>query len=150
MVATPYSEIIDLTMMRLTNYELDILKTTSPTNFNTYMTGFMVSGLSNFNNCAQNLSDRNDTTMTFNITLTDAEKDILSLLTSIQVMEKEIFDIRQIRGMIQDNSTAKRASEANLLKEKTSLYNTWKEECDIKKARYGLLNQNWETLFSNE
>ena len=136
--------------MRLTNYELDTLKTASPTNFNLYMTGFMVSGLSNFSNCAQNLSNRNDSTFTFNITLTDAEKDIIALLTSIQVLEKEIFDIRQIRSMVQDSSTARRASEANLLKEKMSLYNTWKEECDIKKARYGLSNQNWETLFSNE
>lgn len=149
-MATPYSEIIDLTMLRLTNYELDILEAASPTNFNTYMTGFMVSGLPNFSNCLQDLSNRNDITLTFNITLTDAEKDILSLLTSIQVMEKEIFDIRQIRSMVQDSSTAKRASEANALKEKVSLYNTWKEECDIKKARYGLSNQNWKTLFSNE
>ena len=101
MLATPYSDIIDLAMIRLTNYELDALKASSPTNFYTYMTGMLVSGIPNFTNCKQDLTDRNDTTMTFNITLTDAEKDILSLLTSIQVLEKEIFDIGRYEIVLQ-------------------------------------------------
>jgi len=52
--------------------------------------------------------------------------------------------------MIQDRSTANRASEANLLKEKQSLFNTLKEEADIKKSRYGLLSQDWESVFSTD
>ena len=149
-MATPYSDIFDLALMDLTSYELDKLNTLSPTNFLLYMTGLLVRAIPSFTNCLQDLSARNDTTQTFTIELTELEKDILASLVAVQVIKKEVFDIRQIRGMVQNGSDANRYSEANLLKEKLQLQSHLIELADKKKTDYGLSNQNWSTFYDTE
>lgn len=146
-MATPYSDIFDLALMDLTSYELDKLNTLSPTNFLTYMTGLLVRAIPSFTNCLQNLSARNDTTQTFTIELTEPEKDILASWVAVQVIKKEVFDIRQIRGMVQNGSDANRYSEANLLKEKMELQDRLIELADKKMTAYGLSNENWSTFY---
>ena len=78
MAGTPYSEIIDLALISIRDYKLDALYTSSPTNWATYLKGFLVRGLDNFDNCRQDLDNRNDSTATFNITLTSLEKGIVA------------------------------------------------------------------------
>ena len=152
MTPTPYTEIFDLVMMNLTSYELDSLlakldEDPADDSGLVYLTGFLVNAIPNFENCIKNLSDRDDEDMTFNIELDYQEKDILSCWTVIQILKKEIFDIRQIRGMIQNKSDANRYSEANLLKEKQNLCSHLIEDVDLKQTKYGLKRQNWETMY---
>lgn len=163
MTPTPYTEIFDLVMMSLTSYELDslldkledepsIVKTggTNPPNDDSglvYLTGFLVNAIPNFENCIKDLSDRDDDDMTFNMELDYNEKDILSCWTVIQILKKEIFDIRQIRGMIQNKSDANRYSEANLLKEKQNLCSHLIEDVDLKQTKYGIKHQDWGTMY---
>ena len=152
MTPTPYTEIFDLVMMSLTSYELDSLlakldEDPADDSGLVYLTGFLVNAIPNFENCIKNLSDRDDEDMTFNVELDYQEKDILSCWTVIQILKKEIFDIRQIRGMIQNKSDANRYSEANLLKEKQSLCSHLIEDVDLKQTKYGLKRQNWETMY---
>ena len=118
-------------------------------NYNTYMTGFLLRAIPSFSGCNQDLSDRNDTTMTFNITLTDAEKDILACLIAVQILKKEVHDIRQIRGMIK-NKDGERYSEANLLKEKMSLQDRLIELADKKKSEYDISNTDWDTFYDTD
>jgi hypothetical protein len=113
----------------------------------TYMTGLLVRAIPSFTNCLQNLSARNDTTQTFTIELTEPEKDILASWLAVQVIKKEVFDIRQIRGMVQNGSDANRYSEANLLKEKMELQDRLIELADKKMTAYGLSNENWSTFY---
>jgi hypothetical protein len=115
-------------------------------NYNTYMTGFLLRAIPSFSGCSQDLSDRNDTTMTFNIELTDAEKDILACLIAVQILKKEVHDIRQIRGMIK-NKDGERYSEANLLKEKMSLQDRLIELADKKKSEYDISNTDWPNFY---
>lgn len=149
-MATPYSDIFDLAQMDYSNYELDKLYTTSPTNFNLYMTGLLVRAIPSFTNCLKDLTQRSDTTQTFTINLTEAEMDVLASLIAVQIIKKEVFDIRQIRGMVQNGSDANRYSEANLLKEKLQLQSHLIELADKKKTDYGLSNQNWSTFYDTE
>lgn len=117
-------------------------------NYDQYMTGFLLRAIPSFNNCNQDLTDRNDTTFTFNITLTDAEKDILACLIAVQVLKKEVNDIRQIRGMIK-NKDGERYSEANLLKEKMALQDRLIELADKKMSAYDIANEDWSTFFES-
>lgn len=149
-MATAYSYIFDLAQMDYSNYELDSLYTASPTNFATYMTGLLVRAIPSFTNCLQDLTLRNDTTKTFTIDLTEKEKDILASLISLQVLKKEILDLRQIRAMVNNGSGANRPSEANLLKEKSQLKIQMMEEIDKKMTDYGLLNESWSTFYDTE
>jgi hypothetical protein len=119
-------------------------------NYDEYMTGFLIRSISSFNKtCRQDLSDRNDVTMTFNIELTDDEKDILACLVAVQVLKQEVFDIRQIRGMIK-NKDGERYSEANLLKEKMSLQDRLIELADKKKSEYDISNTDWDTFYDTD
>ena len=152
MTPTPYTEIFDLVMMSLTSYELDSLlakldEDPADDSGLVYLTGFLVNAIPNFENCIKDLSDRDDEDMTFNIELDYNEKDILSCWTVIQILKKEIFDIRQIRGMIQNKSDANRYSEANLLKEKQNLCSQLMEEADLKQTKYGIKHQDWENMY---
>lgn len=148
MTPTPYSDIFDLAQMDYSNYELDTLYTTSPTNFLLYMTGLLIRVIPSFTNCLQDLSQRNDSTQTFEIELTDAEKDILATLIAVQVIKKEVFTITQIRGMIQQGSEANRHSEGNLLKEKLNLQETLIQHVDEKMTKYGINNQDWTDFYN--
>jgi hypothetical protein len=152
MTPTPYTEIFDLVMMSLTNYELDSLlsgldDTPEDDSGLVYLTGFLVNAIPNFDNCVQDLSLRDDDDMTFDIELDYYEKDILACWTTIQILQKEIFDIRQIRGLIQNKSDANRYSEANNLKEKQNLKIELIEAVDLKQTKYGLRNQDWSSIY---
>jgi hypothetical protein len=136
MAGTPYSEIFDLALITLRDYKIDALYTLSPTNWATYLKGFMIRGLDNFDNCRQDLDDRNDTTNTFNITLTSLEKSIVADWMAIMWYDSELDDARQITGMIQDSKVAKRYSEANLLDSKAHRRAMKNEEVCKKMSRY--------------
>ena len=149
MTPTPYSDIFDLALTTLEDYELNNLLSLSEQNFMEYMTGFLVKAISNFDNCKQDLSDRNDETFTFNIELTHYEIDILSDWVAIQILKKEIFDIRQIRGMIQNKADANRHSEAPLLDKKILLQTSLIELVDKKQTDYGMKHQDWKAIYGN-
>lgn len=120
-------------------------------NYDTYMTGFLIAAIAEFSDfCNQDLTDRSDTTFTFNITLTPVEIDILARLIAVQIIKKEVHDIRQIRGMVQNDSSASRYSEANLLKEKLNLQRDLIELANKRMTAYELSGEDWSTFYDYE
>lgn len=107
------------------------------------MQGFMVRGLPSFTNCKKDLSNRDDEKRQFNIGLTDLEKSIIADWTVLSWLDKEINDVRQITGMMQNKVEANRFSEANLLKEKTSHKVQLQEDVNKKQTEYDFLNIPW-------
>ena len=105
--------------------------------------GFMIRGLSNFNNCKKKLDNRDDITRQFNEELNDLEKSILADYTVIMWLDKGINDVRQLTGMLQNKSEGRRLSEANLLKEKSALRISMREEVNKKQTDYSFSNVNW-------
>lgn len=107
------------------------------------MEGFMIRGLASFTNCKKNLSNRNDEARVFNEPLTDLEKSIIADWTVLCWLDKEINDVRQITGMMQNKVEANRYSEANLLKEKTNHKMQLQEDVNKKQTEYDFLNVPW-------
>ena len=144
-MATPYSSIFDLFLVSIQDYKIDNLYISSPTSFETYLKGFLIKGLINFTNCKQDLEDRNDTSNTFNITLTTTEQVILSNLMVIEWLTKEVNDIKQMQLHLQDGDF-KTYAEANNLKEKNALLTSTRENVDRQMNKYSYSNIDWTTL----
>ena len=142
-MATPYSDVIDLALVTIRDYKLDALYNQSPTDFAIYMEGFMMKAIPYFTNCLKDLSDRNETSKQFNETLGDDEIGILSDYTLCEWLKSEIFDTRQITGMMQNKKEGNRYSEANLLDKKIILKQTLLEDLDHRQTSYGLKNTPW-------
>ena len=140
---TSYDDIIDLALVSIEDYRLNKLSVNSPQDFKTVLDGFMIKGLSSFDNCAKDLTDRNDTQRQFNFVLSDIEKDILADYTIIAWLDKEINDTGQITGMLQNKNEATRYSEANNLKSKMDLRVIKNEDVSVKKSSYTLRNTPW-------
>ena len=146
-MATPYSSINELFLAGVQDYKLDLLyQSATPTSLDIYLIPFLRRGLINFKSCSKDLANRNDTTRTFNITLTDEEQVILSNLMIIEWLTKEVNDVRQMSLHIQNPSEFKTYAEANNLKEKTAHRNSLREEVDKQITQYTYNNLDWDTL----
>lgn len=140
---TSYDDILDLALVSIEDYHLNRLSVDSPKDFNIVLEGFMVRGLANFENCKHDLSNRNDEERVFNFELSEIEKSILADYTVIAWLDKEINDVRQITGMMQNNKEAHRYSEANNLNAKINRRNQLTEEVATKKTTYSFSKSNW-------
>ena len=141
---TSYDEIIDLALMSMEDYRLNKLFKDSEADFRLIMEGYMIRGLSNFDTCVQDLSERDDIAHHFNISLTDLEKSIIADWTVIMWLDKEINDTRQITAMLQNRNEAHRYSEANNLKAKADHRVQMVEDVKHKQSLYALKNTNWK------
>jgi hypothetical protein len=74
---TSYGEIYELFLAVVQDYKIDLLYASSTPTMEEYLKPFLIRAIAKFSNeCNQDLTDRNDTTRTFNIILTDHEKVI--------------------------------------------------------------------------
>lgn len=140
---TSYDDILDLALVSIEDYHLNRLAVDSPKDFNIVLEGFMVRGLANFENCRKDLSDRNDEERVFNCELSEIEKSIIADYTVVAWLDKEINDVRQITGMMQNNKEAHRYSEANNLNAKINRRNQLIEEIATKKTTYSFSQSKW-------
>lgn len=141
-MATTYDDIVSLVLVSIQDYKINKLYADSPSDFNDYMDGFLLRAIPLFSNCAKDLSDRNDNTRTFNITLTDLEKSILANLTVIEWYSKEINDVTQFNNFLSDTDY-KMFSNANNLKEKRAYKNELVEQVNQQMTTYGIKNVPW-------
>lgn len=144
-MATLYSTIFDLFMSSIASYELDNLFSSSVTNFETRLTGWLINAIPNFDGCLKDLEDRNDNTKQFTATLTTDEKVILSNLMIVEFLKKEVNDIRQMRQKLGD-PTFKAYSEANNLKERVNLLSTMNDLVQAQITRYQYKNIDADDL----
>ena len=137
---TTYDEIIDLALISIEDYRLNSLFQSSPDKFKIVLEGFLIRGISGFDNCVKDLSDRDDDLRQFNCDLDDTEKNILADYLVIAYLDQQILDRRQITGMMQNKNEANRYSEANLLKEKQALKVAMIENVNNYQTIYDLRN----------
>jgi len=140
-MATVYSDIFDLFLQSVQDYNIDNLIVSSTPLAETFMTGFLVKAIPNFQGCLKDLDDRNDSTKTFNITLDSNEKVILSNLMVVEWWQRQIHDIRQISLHI-NVAEAKHYAESQNLKEKVVAMLAVQDlvERQITKYQYGNLD----------
>ena len=141
-MATTYSEIYDLALITIRDYKLDELYDLNPTDFETYLKGFLIRAIPKFTNCQQDLDDRDDVADTFNITLTTKEQDILASLLINQWLNKEIQDVTQFNLHLNDTDF-KHYAEGQNLKEKQNKFDENREIVNQDMVDYGLKNVDW-------
>jgi len=141
-MATTYDEIYDLALVSIRDYKLDELFAIDPADFKTYLKGFLIRAIPKFTNSRQDLDDRNDSTDTFNITLTTKEKDILATLLTNEWLTKEIKDVTQFNLHLNDTDF-KHYAEANNLDKKQLLYDKVREIVNQDMVDYGLKQIDW-------
>jgi hypothetical protein len=98
--------------------------------------------ITEFDNCTQDLTDRNDTTDTFNITLTDDEIKILVNWMIFYWFVREAQDITQFNLLLNDTDF-RRFAEGQNLKEKSNYIDKLREMYTQKNVDYGLKNVDW-------
>jgi hypothetical protein len=143
-LATPYNSVIDLALVTIRDFKIDKLYALSPTDFDTYMEGFLIKAIPNFTSCTKDLYDTSEILREFNETLTNLEIKILAEYLIIEWLESEITDVKQITGMLQNKKEANRYSEANLLDKKILLKSTHKEDIDRLMVNYDFKSTDWE------
>ena len=144
-MSTPYSEIFNLFLFNIQDYNIDNMYETSTDDFETYALNFLLKAIPDFNNCRQDLSNRNDTTRVFNVTLTLSEKNILANYMTLHWLIKEINNILEMRNFLVSGDY-KAFSSANNLKEKREWYNYLASEVSRQKTRYDYDNNDWDTF----
>ena len=135
-MTTNYNEIYDLFMLKVKDWKLETLFNTSPDDFETVLHGWMVIALPTFDNCDQSLV-RNDTTETFDATLSEKNKNFIASLMVEKWLEREVQDIRQMGLHITDRDF-KHYSEAQNLKEKSEHWSRIKELNSQESVKYSL------------
>jgi len=146
-MGTSFSEIYDNFMMTITDYRLITLYNTSVTDFQTYLSAWLIQSIPEFTNCDQSLAYSSSE---FTETLTQKNIDVLILLMKKKWFEKELENILQMTNVVQDRDF-KMHSQANNLKEKRERLITLQEEVSQKLVDYGFAySTDWAAWLNGE
>ncbi len=146
MPGTLFSEVIDIFMTLQTDYRLITLYQSSQSDFETYVTGFVVQAIDDFSYvCDQSLA-YTLSTKTFTETLTQKNINILAKFTKKYWLEKMVSDVTQMNMRLQDKDF-KNYSEAQNIKEKRDSYILELEKLSQILIEYGYRSTtNWDVL----
>lgn len=146
-MGTSFSEIYDNFMMTITDYRLITLYNASVTDFQTYLSAWLIQSIPEFTNCDQSLAYSSSE---FTETLTQKNIDVLILLMKKKWFEKELENILQMTNVVQDRDF-KMHSQANNLKEKRERLITLQEEVSQKLVDYGFAySTDWAAWLNGE
>lgn len=145
-MGTTFSEVYDSFMMTVTDYTLINLFNASPTDFETYMSAFLIKGIEDFKGtCDQDLSYTN---FEFTEVLYQKNIDMLVLLMKKHWLEKLIDDIKQMNLAVTDKDF-RRYAESQNMREKQNRYILDLEEVSQKLSDYSLkYTINWSEWLS--
>ncbi len=129
---TPYSDIYKRFERKIIDYDLDDLIEVDKHDIEI---GFLISSISDFVDCESDLTDRDDFLQTFNITLTELEIEILSLLM-VKHWTVQFKNTQDLLETILSPDSFKRFSPANQLNAVNSLYKDSIIESDLLISKY--------------
>lgn len=146
-MGTSVSDVYDLFMTQIKDYRLVTLYEQSEADFLTYLQGWLVQAIAEFDAHTNTDLTVDFDNGEFDSTLTYAEQSILATMMTQYWLKKEIQDVMQMNLHIQDRDF-KVYAEANNLKEKSVHYDKLKEEISQKLVDYGYQNNDWSSWFS--
>lgn len=126
-MATPFTEIYDLSMIIINDYRLNHLYKTDQESFYKYMEGLLIKSIPKFVSDCQTDLGYDIETSSFNNDLSLIEKDILANFVAITWFESVIQDITQVNLHLQGKDK-KNYSEAQNLKEKSEYFDRLREK----------------------
>lgn len=145
-MATPFSTIYDQFMMFVTDYRLNELYNASVSDFETYLSGFLIPAITDFKNCNQSLSYA---TSIFTETLTEENIKILAMLMKKYWLTKEIDDITQMNLHVTDRDF-RVYSESQNMREKQNRLILELENLSQSLVDYGYDNTDWSAWLNGE
>jgi hypothetical protein len=142
---TSFSDIFDSFLLLINDYKLINLYESSQVDFETYLSGWLLYAIQDFDVCDQSLA-YSVTAKTFTETLTDKNQLMLARIMVRYWMAKEVADVTQMSLHIQDHDY-KFYSEAQNLREKSAHLNQIKEDISQALVEYGLRKNDWASWY---
>jgi len=133
-------------MMFVTDYRLNELYNASVSDFETYLSGFLIPAITDFKNCNQSLSYA---TSIFTETLTEENIKILAMLMKKYWLTKEIDDITQMNLHVTDRDF-RVYSESQNMREKQNRLILELENLSQSLVDYGYDNTDWSAWLNGE
>ncbi len=143
-MGTTFSSVYDLFMQYVTDYKLINLYNSSVPNFETYLSSWLYSSITDFKNCNQSLAYGAGS---FTEDLTQENIKILALLMKKYWLIKEIDDIKQMNLHVQDRDF-KIYAEANNMNSKQARLILEQENLSQILVDYGLDVVDWASWFN--
>lgn len=140
---TTFDEIINRSMIVIRDYRLDSLAQTNINAFKEYMSGFVIKAIPSFDGCLTDLS-YNETTASFDNTLSYKEQDILADLVVLTWFEALTNDITQVNLHLQSRDK-KTHSENSNLKEKGVYLDKLREK--VRQSITDYQNNNFDAIY---
>jgi hypothetical protein len=137
-MSTPYSDVYSYFLSKITDYSFLNL---SQVDLETTLLVYMKTAITKFDNCKNDLSDRNDTTKIFNKTLSDKEKDILGALMVVEYLRPKVVTSELYRIAMSDPDY-KIYSQANQIDKLITLYKTMQAESERLMTKYSYYKFN--------
>lgn len=123
-MATSFDEIYDFFAMKVRDYSF---LTMDKADVEEMLEDYLTVAISKFKKCTKNLSDRDKLAKSFNVELSDEEKDILSLFMVVEYLKPSILDAKHKRLALTDKEFGM-YSQSNHLKEISNLYKMMQAE----------------------
>lgn len=142
-MATPFSTIYDQFMILVKDYRLTTLYNSSVTDFETFLSGWLLPAITEFKSCNQSLVY---TGSSFTATLNVENIKILALLMKKFWLKRQIEDITQMNLHVQDRDF-KTFAEANNITGKLQVYNSDLEEVSQLLMSYNLDEVDWASWY---
>ena len=147
MAGTNFGEIYDFFMSSIDDYRLINLFNADATDFETYLSAWLISSIPDFINCDQSLAYSSSE---FTETLTQKNINILVLMMKKKWFEKLEEDILQMTNFVQDRDF-RTFSQSQNMKEKRERLITLQEEVSQKLVDYGLnYSVDWASWFNGD
>lgn len=143
-MGTKFSEVFDLFITKIKDWRLNSLFTESITDFENYLSGFLINAIPGFTVCNQSLS-YSLSTKEFLAELTMDNQVILAEMMVEKWLEKEIQDVNQMNLHLQDRDF-KVYSESQNLREKSFHLDKVKEYNSQRMTTYSFNNVDWNWL----
>lgn len=143
-MATTFNEIYDNFMTTINDYRLVALYNASASDFQTYLSAWLIQSLPEFTNCNQSLDYSG---VSFIETISQKNMNILILLMKKKWFEKELENILQMTNVVKDRDF-NMFSQAQNMKEKRERLISLQEEVSQKLVEYGLsYSTDWSAWF---
>ena len=143
---TCFSDIFDSFLLIVNDYKLINLYDSSEVDFETYLSGWLLYAIQDFDVCSQSLA-YTASTKTFTETLTTENQLLLARMMVKYWLSKEVQDVTQMSIHLQDRDF-KTFSEAANLTAKSNHLNMVKEDISQALVNYGLKTNDWADWYA--
>lgn len=143
---TNFSDIFDSFLLLVNDYKLLALYESSEVDFETYLSGWLLYAIQDFDICGQSLA-YTVLTKTFIEILTVENQLILARIMVRYWLAKEVQDVTQMSIHLQDRDF-KTFSEAQNLREKSNHLDKVKEDISQVLVNYGLKTNDWASWYA--